>query len=216
MSDVVLSPITSGYNLTKVNDNFDKVEQKINEEIVHLTGGNNVMLQDLDMNSNAILNVGVNLDNPGSLLTLGVADQRYYNVAGDTLTGPMNVNFQRVYNLKAPLTATEAVRRLDLDLEAAARVAADINQQAQMTGNVPLMASNFSEISWHGQTIQSSVAIPDNKNAWSFGPTLTIAQGQVVVVGNNSFWTIANGATAGTGPLIAVSTVPAPLDFGAL
>lgn len=214
MSDVTLSPITSGYNLSKVNSNFEKIEQKINEEIVHLSGGNNVMLQDLDMNSNALLNVGVDLSNPDSLITLEVADQRYYNVAGDTLTGPMNVNFQRVYNLRAPLTATEAVRRLDLELEAAARVVADISLQAQILGINPPMGSAFSMISWHDQVINNSIAIPANKNAWSFGPTITINQGQVVTVGDNSFWTIANGATAGAGPLQA--NVPAPLDFGAL
>lgn len=78
--------------------------------------------------------------------------------------------------------------------EAVARAAADANLQSQLTGNVPLEASAFSEISWHGQTINSSVVIPANKNAWSFGPQMTIAPGQFVTVGANSFWTIANGA----------------------
>lgn len=214
MSDVVLSPITSGYNLSKVNDNFDKIEQKINEEIVHRVGGNNVMLQDLDMNSNAILNIGVDLSNPDSLLTLDVADQRYYNVSGDTLIGPMNVNFQRVYNLRAPLTPTEAVRRLDLELEAAARVAADLSLQAQLLGVNPPMGSAFSVVSWHDQTITNSLSIPDGKNAWSFGPTISIATGQVVTIGNGSFWTIANGATTGNGTLNP--EIPNSLDMGTL
>lgn len=214
MSDVTLSPITSGYNLTKVNDNFDKIEQKINEEMLHLTGGNNVMLQDLDMNSNALLNVGVDLSNPDSLITVEVADQRYYNVDGDTLTGPMNVNFQRVYNLKAPLTPTEAVRRLDLDLEATARVLADLSLQAQLNGINPPMGSAFSTISWHDQIVTNSLTIPANKNAWSFGPTMTIAVGQVVTISDGSFWTIANGATTGNGTLNP--EIPNPLDMGTL
>jgi hypothetical protein len=214
MSDVVLSPITSGYNLTKVNDNFDKVEQKINEEIVHLVGGNNVMLQALDMNSNAILNIGVDLSNPDSMLTLEVADLRYYNVAGDTLTGPMDVNFQRVYNLGAPLTATEAVRRLDLDAESVARAAGDASLQDQLNGTNPPMGSAFSTVSWHDQIITNSINIPANKNAWSFGPTLTIAVGQVVTIGSGSFWTIANGATTGSGVLTV--EIPNPLDMGTL
>lgn len=214
MTDISLTPITSGYNLTKVNDNFDKIEEMLNNDVLNLNGGNNVMLQDLDMNSNALLNLGVNLDEPGSVLTLEVADQRYYNVDGDTLTGPMNVNGQVVSGLKAPVGPTEAVRKLDLDQEASARVQADINQQEQMTGEVPLLASNFSEISWHGQTIASSVSIPAGKNAWSFGPSMTIAAGQVVEVSPGSFWTIANGATTGDGTLTA--DVPTPLDFGEL
>ncbi|MNE65268.1 hypothetical protein D3C80_1607360 [compost metagenome] len=62
-----------------------------------------------------------------------------------------------------------------------------------MTGNVPLEASAFSPISWHDQSVDNSVVIPDNKNAWSFGPTMTISMGQTVTVGTDSFWTIANG-----------------------
>lgn len=67
------------------------------------------------------------------------------------------------------------------------------NIQAQLTGNVPLEASAFSPISWHKQEIENSVAIPDGKNAWSFGPELTIAQGQSVTIGAGSYWTVANG-----------------------
>lgn len=214
MSDVTLDPITSGYNLSKVNSNFDKVEQKINEEIVHLVGGNNVMLQDLDMNSNSLLNVAVDLTDPGSLLTLGVADDRYYNVDGDTLRGTMNVNGQSITGLKAPVAPTDPVRKIELDSEANARATADASLQNQLLGVNPPMGSEFSIISWHDQSILNSINIPANKNAWSFGPVLTLATGQVVTIGANSFWTIANGATTGSGSLEA--EVPAPLDFGEL
>jgi len=71
--------------------------------------------------------------------------------------------------------------------------AGDANLQEQMTGNVPLEASAFSPISWHDQSVDNSVTIPDNKNAWSFGPTMTISLGQVVTIGAGSFWTIAEG-----------------------
>lgn len=77
--------------------------------------------------------------------------------------------------------------------EATYRQEADANLQAQLTGNVPLEASAFSPISWHKQVIENSVDIPDDVNAWSFGPTMTIAHGQAVTIGNNSFWTIASG-----------------------
>lgn len=214
MTDISLTPITSGYNLGKVNDNFDKIEEMLNNDVLNLSGGNNVMLQDLDMNSNALLNLGVDLENPDSVLTVEAADLRYYNVDGDTLTGPMDVNGQRVSGLVAPVAATDAVRKLDLDQETSARVQADINQQAQMTGEVPLMASAFSEISWHGQLINSSVSIPAGKNAWSFGPTMTIGVGQVVEISPTSFWTIANGATTGSGVLNP--EIPSPIDFGVL
>lgn len=194
MTDTALTPITSGYNLSKINANFDAIETVINEQMVHTIGGNNVMQQDLDMNGHDLLNLNINPDDPGSLLTKAAADALYYNVLGDTLTGPMQVNNQTVTGLKAAGAPTEAVRKNELDIETNARVVADINQQDQMTGNVPLMASAFSEISWHGQVVLNSVAIPAGKNAWSFGPTMTIDVGQFVTIGAGSFWTIANGS----------------------
>jgi hypothetical protein len=71
--------------------------------------------------------------------------------------------------------------------------AGDANLQEQLTGKVPLEASAFSPVSWHDQSIDNSVTIPDNKNAWSFGPTVTISVGQSVTIGDGSYWTIANG-----------------------
>jgi len=71
--------------------------------------------------------------------------------------------------------------------------AANANIQSQLAGEVPLEASAFSPISWHDPIIENSVTIPENKNAWSFGPTITIDAGQTITLGLNSFWTIANG-----------------------
>lgn len=79
-----------------------------------------------------------------------------------------------------------------LQEEAEQRQAADASLQEQLSGGVP-MGSAFSEISWHGQQITNSINIPDGVNAWSFGPTMQIADGQVVTVGVGSAWTIANG-----------------------
>jgi len=71
--------------------------------------------------------------------------------------------------------------------------AADANIQSQLAGEVPLEASAFSPISWHDPIIENSVTMPGNKNAWSFGPTITIDAGQTITIGLNSFWTIATG-----------------------
>lgn len=57
MTNIVLNNITSGYNISKINSNFTKIAEMLNDEIVHTTGGDNTMSQDLDMNSNDILNV---------------------------------------------------------------------------------------------------------------------------------------------------------------
>jgi len=81
----------------------------------------------------------------------------------------------------------------NLQQEIQARKDADAHLQAQISAAEPLEASAFSPISWHDQSIENSVTIPPNKNAWSFGPTMTIAEGQAVTVSEGSFWTIANG-----------------------
>lgn len=193
MTDIVLSPITSGYNLGKINANFDEVQRVINDEVVHSIGGNNTMHQNLDMNGFDLLNINTNPNNPDSLLTREAADALYYNVAGDTLTGTMQVGGQTLIGLKAPVGPTEAMRKQEFDFEVAARIASDESLQSQITEGAPPTGSAFSVISWHDQQVANSIVVPANKNAWSFGPTLTINPGQVVTIGANSFWTIANG-----------------------
>lgn len=194
MTDVVITPITSGYNLSRLNTNFDVLADAINDEVLHTVGGNNVLQQALDMNGFPILNLASDPNDPNSVLTIGEGDERYYNITGDQLEGTMDVGGQTVTNLKIAVGPTEAVRNSQLTAEIAARTAADENLQNQLTGNVPLEASAFSPVSWHDQSIDNSVVIPDNKNAWSFGPTMTISPGQTVTIGSGSFWTIANGA----------------------
>lgn len=88
----------------------------------------------------------------------------------------------------------EADLRAEADLrESLARAEGDSNLQLQLTGNVPLEASAFSPISWHKQTINNSITIPDNMNAWSFGPVMDVAPGQQITIPAGSFWTIADG-----------------------
>jgi len=193
MTDIVLNPISSGYNVQRINANFEILEEVINEEVLHTVGGNNVMRQDLDMNNHSLLNLSTNPNDPDSLITIEQGDLRYYNVLGDTLNGPMDVNGQAVFGLRTPVNPSEPVRKDNLDAEIEARTAADSYLQAQISGTEPLAASAFSAISWHDQTIITSVTIPENKNAWSFGPTMTIADGQEVTISDGSFWTIANG-----------------------
>ena len=57
MTDINLGATSSGFNLSTINANFDTIENVINNEVLHRTGGNNSMLQSLDMNSHQILNL---------------------------------------------------------------------------------------------------------------------------------------------------------------
>lgn len=193
MTDITLTPITSGYNLSKINANFEKVEDVINDDVLHVRGGNNTMYQDLDMNGNDLLNVNIDPTNPGSLLTVEAADARYYNIAGDSLEGPFNADGNDVSGLPVPTVDSGAVRKDMLDAEIASRAAGDASLQEQINGTNPPMGSAFSVVSWHGQHVTNSIDVPDDVNAWSFGPTITIDPGQVVTIGDGSFWTVANG-----------------------
>ncbi|MEJ5061119.1 MULTISPECIES: hypothetical protein [unclassified Pseudomonas] len=129
--------------------------------------------------------------------------------------GAYLANNNRIANLGDPIHDTDAANLSSVAVlvaaEAAFRQAADAILQGQITGAAGLVASQFSPLSWHDQVIPSSVTIPPNKNAWSFGPTMTIALGQAVTIGAGSFWTIANGATTGAGTLN--TELPDPLDL---
>lgn len=60
MSKVELDIITSGYNLSKINNNFQKLEDELNDKVLyrqHDIGESNHMSNTLDMNSNDIINV---------------------------------------------------------------------------------------------------------------------------------------------------------------
>lgn len=58
MSDITLGATSSGFNLSNISSNFETIEEVINDEVLHRTGGNNSMQQALDMNSNRILTLG--------------------------------------------------------------------------------------------------------------------------------------------------------------
>lgn len=111
-------------------------------------------------------------------------------------------------NLSSQIAIEAAARSAADEAEANARAAADAHIQEQLTGNVPLEASAFSVISWHKQTVDNSVTIPENMNAWSFGPEITISTGQQVTIPENSYWTIANGQQ--------VNNSGANVDYGEL
>ena len=193
---IELDPITSGYSTGKINENFQDVENELNNNVLRrdglATGEANQMEVNLDMNSNSILNVSTDVSDPGSLVSVGGGDARWVNLSGDTMQGSLNMDVYPVF-VRIAVNGNEPARKDQLDNEISSRQSADSNLQAQISGGTPLEASAFSEISWHGQTVENSVTIPDNQNAWSFGPTMTIAAGQSVTVGTNSFWTIANG-----------------------
>lgn len=202
---IELNPITSGYSTGLINENFQKLEQYINDSLLNRanvsTGEPNQMEGPLDMNSNPILNIKLDPDNEGSLLTLSDGDLRYVNTSGDVMRGSLSMGSHPI-TVRTAVDSTEPIRKETFDQGISSvqseYQAGDANLQSQLSGATPLEASAFSEVSWHGPVIENSITIPVNKNGWSFGPTMEIAAGQSLTISDGSFWTIANGEATST------------------
>jgi hypothetical protein len=57
--EYVRDVIASGYNLSKINDNFAKIEQALQDAVSRSGEGPNAMASDIDLNSNDLLNAGI-------------------------------------------------------------------------------------------------------------------------------------------------------------
>lgn len=60
MTKLVLDDVTSGFNITKINDNFEKISSELQNKVLYrdnTSGEANAMRNALDMNSNPILNL---------------------------------------------------------------------------------------------------------------------------------------------------------------
>ena len=87
MSKIDLDPITSGYNLSKINANFQKVEDELNNKVLYRdspAGEPNSMSSNLDMNSRSILNASKISSN---VLELGGVQVVPTNLAIDPYNG---------------------------------------------------------------------------------------------------------------------------------
>lgn len=82
MSKIELPNITGGNNLSTLNNNFQKIEDALNEEVLYrkgYAGEPNEMQTNLDMNGNRILNISIGSE-PNDLATRGYVDQEIAEV----------------------------------------------------------------------------------------------------------------------------------------
>ena len=137
MSDITLTNLTSLANDTSatnsINNNFQTVEDVINDEVAHLTGGNNVMQQDLDMNSNDILNI-----NSGAFTTLTVngitVDQQAANAAASAAAAATSETNAATSETNAAASASAA---------AASAASVDVNLDQQNTWTAGQVAATY-------------------------------------------------------------------------
>ena len=96
MPNLSLSQIQSGYNLSKINENFNKIESFINTYPLHKTEGKNILGQDLDFNSNNILNANKaylsKLYLNGNLITQGTVTTLEGNRVFPSLSSALNAD----------------------------------------------------------------------------------------------------------------------------
>lgn len=118
MSKIDLGPITSGYNLSKINANFQKLEDELNNKVLYRQiqdGEPNAMSENLDMNSNRVINLpdAITENEPVTLRQLISVD------SGDSLqlrsdlaaeNGSSIVGFQQAGSVSVARTSQDKMR----------------------------------------------------------------------------------------------------------
>lgn len=111
MSKIELPTITSGYNLSTINNNFQKIEDTLNKEVLYrkgYLGEPNEMQTNLDMNGKQILNVTTGTSD-GSLVTKWYVDQGMalkFDKSGGPLSGSVDMSSNEITNVSRLSTNT--------------------------------------------------------------------------------------------------------------
>lgn len=104
MSKIDLDPITSGYNLSKINANFQKVEDELNNKVLYRNspaGEPNSMASNLDMNGKQIINVATGTSDV-ALVTKGYVDQGLalkFDKSGGPMSGSVDMRSNEITNV---------------------------------------------------------------------------------------------------------------------
>jgi len=118
MTDITLDPVQSGYNLSKFNNNFDILEDVINNGILHTTGGNNIMQQILDMNSRDVINVNTLYATEGNFATRimlgGIDYEVVIQAIADAAQDSADLSAQSALDSQTSADASEASNQLSL------------------------------------------------------------------------------------------------------
>lgn len=121
MSKIELGPITSGYNLSKINENFQKLEGELNNNVLYrqdIIGEPNHMSATLDMNSNRIINLPDAISNSepvtlGQLIAVDSGDSLELRVELASSGGASMVGFMED-TVETALSGTIRLESLDV------------------------------------------------------------------------------------------------------
>lgn len=104
MSKIELPAVTGSNNTSRINDNFQKIEDALNQEVLYrkgYVGEPNEMGTNLDMNGKQILNVATGTSD-GSLVTKSYVDQALslkLDKAGGPVSGPISMGNNSISGL---------------------------------------------------------------------------------------------------------------------
>lgn len=104
MSKIELPAVTGSNNTSRINDNFQKIEDALNKEVLYrkgYVGEPNEMGTNLDMNGKEILNVATGTSD-GSLVTKSYVDQGLsmkFDKSGGPLSGSVDMQNNQINNL---------------------------------------------------------------------------------------------------------------------
>lgn len=151
MADITLGHITNSFGISVINNNMDIIQAAVNSGLLNLSGGNNTMLQQLDMNSNKIINILVDENDPTSLITMAQLQEAYDYVDSQIRKGQVLVSAQ--YDLDSPRVCAVANGQAyypDLTVKQDVCNIIGITQQAVPSGEATWLVTNhsFQEGSW--------------------------------------------------------------------
>lgn len=208
---LVLADTAAGYNLSKLNNNFNLIESELQSNVLYRnnpTGEPNQMENDLDLNNYNIINVnelnGENFSNlTGNLTTVANLDAEINTVAAistevQTVAGD-SAEIQAVNN---NLTDIVSVNANEADIKAVAANEADIDTVALNITDVQNVSNNIDDVNSFAQLYLGSKASD---------PTMD-NDGDALVDGALYFNTSANG---GNGELRIYSSTAGTWDVAA-
>lgn len=221
MTKIVLQDTSSGYNLSKINSNFDVIEEFINDKVLsrdNPTGDANQMVQTLDMNGQRIINLPAptTLNEPArvqdllnaSIGILPVLPASLINVTPGHTISSTNVQ-SALYELAddttaltASLAAEVTARGTAVANEAATRNSADIAINSTLGTHTTQIAANTAAVGAFAGSlaaathIASSVAQLRLVNHANFVYVRTLGYAQVNDGGSGFYWYNASDTTS--------------------
>lgn len=151
MADITLGHITNSFGISVINNNMDIIQAAVNSGLLNLSGGNNTMLQELDMNSNKIINILVDENDPTSLVTISQLQKVYDYIDAQIKKGQILVSAAHALDYpRVVAVANGQAYYPDLTNRQDVCNIAGVTQEAVVSGKATWVVTNqsFQEIGW--------------------------------------------------------------------